>query len=478
MITAIELTNFKGAGSKPIRIPIAPVTLLFGANSAGKSTILHALHLAYEVLVNRNFDPDITERGGDGINLGGFRNFVHNRELNRKVILAFELDLSDTDLRTFGAPEDIDISGHVDTAKVEMTLGWSDLERRPMPECYRVYINGDFAAELVQPNGPKQGTFMEYEISHPIIKTLFGDNFDPEVDSWVQVQIADLMTVLPDWGRKLEYVIVEDNEYLAYGDYIASQVLVSIGEVFCEHLKKFRHIGPIREIIPRNFEGISSLPESRWYSGLGAWDNLLHSRETNIAGNATTWLHPHYRLNTGYGLVVYNSHFSERSSKHEDDQYYNGYPPMVRLINPDTKRLFTLQDVGVGMSQLIPVVVGALMRSTRILAVEQPELHIHPMVQTGLGDLFAYRANMGDCTFLIETHSEHLMLRLMRRVREAYEGELPEDAPKVNHKDISILFFESDKDEMKVTEIKVDETGEFTKRWPKGFFGERAEELF
>lgn len=238
MITAIELTNFKGAGDT-VRIPIKPITLLFGANSAGKSTILHALHLAYEVLVNRNFDPDITEKGGDGINLGGFRNFVHNRELSRRLTLGFELDLSGTDLhiydqlnrsdlelRTHGVPEGWDISDHVNTAKVEITLAWSELKNCVQPILYRVSLNGVRAAELFQPSDSKQGTFIDYNVDHPIIELIFGEGVASSFHPWEELPIAELTTVLPNWGHKLEYVEVGDIEYLEHGDLIASQVLV------------------------------------------------------------------------------------------------------------------------------------------------------------------------------------------------------------------------------------------------------------
>ena len=70
MLTAIEVENFKGIG-RPIRIELRPITLLFGPNSAGKSTILHALHYAHEVLSRRNFDPDETHHGGHFLDLGG-----------------------------------------------------------------------------------------------------------------------------------------------------------------------------------------------------------------------------------------------------------------------------------------------------------------------------------------------------------------------------------------------------------------------
>src|SRR5687767_11297828 len=97
MITAITLENFKGIGSQ-VRIPLKPVTLLFGANSSGKSTIIQAIHYAREILERNNVDPDKTLAGGASIDLGGFRSLVHNHDLSLPVSLRFDLDLTQIDL--------------------------------------------------------------------------------------------------------------------------------------------------------------------------------------------------------------------------------------------------------------------------------------------------------------------------------------------------------------------------------------------
>ena len=94
LISAVEIENFKGIG-RPVRIDLRPITLLFGRNSAGKSTVLHALCYAHEILSHRNVDAHKTELGGDQVDLGGFRNFVHAHDLTRKVRLRFELNLED-----------------------------------------------------------------------------------------------------------------------------------------------------------------------------------------------------------------------------------------------------------------------------------------------------------------------------------------------------------------------------------------------
>ena len=92
-LSRIEIENFKGIGGRQA-IDLKPITLLFGPNSAGKSTILQALHYLREILERSNIDPDVTIAGGL-IDLGGFATLVHNHELDRAVQLKVAMDLSD-----------------------------------------------------------------------------------------------------------------------------------------------------------------------------------------------------------------------------------------------------------------------------------------------------------------------------------------------------------------------------------------------
>ena len=92
LITAVEIENFKGIG-RAVRIDLRPITLLFGRNSAGKSTVLHALCYAHEILNHRNVDPHKVEIAGDQVDLGGFQNLVHGHDLERVVRFRFELNL-------------------------------------------------------------------------------------------------------------------------------------------------------------------------------------------------------------------------------------------------------------------------------------------------------------------------------------------------------------------------------------------------
>lgn len=86
LISALTIENFKGIGS-PVKIVFKPITLLFGPNSAGKSTILQALHYAREIFERQNFDPDKTLEGGESLDLGGFKNLVHKFDLSKSITL-------------------------------------------------------------------------------------------------------------------------------------------------------------------------------------------------------------------------------------------------------------------------------------------------------------------------------------------------------------------------------------------------------
>lgn len=94
----------------------------------------------------------------------------------------------------------------------------------------------------------------------------------------------------------------------------------------------------------------------------------------------------------------------------------------LRLHDPECDVWVALQDVGVGTSQVLPIILEAFAQENKLIAIEQPELHLHPALQTKLGDVFIESA-LGENknTFLLETHSEHLILRILRRIRESTE---------------------------------------------------------
>jgi predicted ATPase len=184
--------------------------------------------------------------------------------------------------------------------------------------------------------------------------------------------------------------------------------------------------------------------------------------------------HPQ-KLATGYSI--------ERNVVQEFDVSGPEPKPLGRerqrlaLVDADRQRHLP-QDVGVGISQVLPVVVAAQDRSASLVSIEQPELHIHPAVQVGLGDLFIDGALSKGLSFLIETHSEHLVMRLQRRLREQSAGEASPGTAPLNPKDVSFVYLSRDQSGcVRAYHIGLTEQGKFDAPWPNGFFAERAAEV-
>lgn len=174
------------------------------------------------------------------------------------------------------------------------------------------------------------------------------------------------------------------------------------------------------------------------------------------------------------------------------------------LENSDIERRYDLQlmdrrrnievsarDIGVGISQVLPVLVAAFAATERIIAIEQPELHLHPALQAELADVFITSAlgpfppphdtgDMVPTNFILETHSEHLILRIMRRMRETVNGTLPEGIPPVTPNDVAILFVQPKEGSTgsAVRHLELSEDGELLDPWPGGFFEEGFRERF
>jgi len=170
-------------------------------------------------------------------------------------------------------------------------------------------------------------------------------------------------------------------------------------------------------------------------------------------------------------------------------------PERARIVITDerTKTELAPADVGVGFSQVTPIIAAAIVGRS-IVAIEQTELYLHPAQQVALGDLFLYAAlHAGDAlwgpgsrnrtlaeawskTFLIETHSEHLILRFLRRIRKSSGEDF--GPPILKPDEIAVHWIEPHVDGAMIRRLRIDEVGEFIDPWPRGFFEEREDELF
>ena len=608
LITALEIENFKGIG-RPVRVDLRPVTLLFGSNSAGKSTILHALCYAHEILSHRSVDARKTELGGDQIDLGGFRSFVHGHDLNRPVRLRFELNLEGwrvpepllENMRRELEPDDalvdawadrFDCAGLVRSGWVELVVAWSGSSESPALAGYEVGVDRSLVGRIRTDD--LGNITLDLNWGHRLLDCLSHGpdclhgtvRLQDPLPAWEEVLGVDLAPEIDP----VEANVDGPNWHVFQA--LISGPLVGVGDTLHDELATLRYVGPVRELHPRT-DVESGMPDrGAWSDGSAAWSRLLHHDATAYPSVAdplddvNDWLARADRLDTGYRLrrrstVELDSDEPpvSRIRRHErlfgeyrdedgavdfgkwrrklaeivaplagrdpddvesritpgrDDEgraasiegsdqekapsdgviesarkhgremaefvaaimeLEKGRPPsavkaLVRAIAAarprTTLQLLTVRsqlplrtsDIGVGISQLLPVVVAVLdPNRPTITAIEQPELHVHPRLQVELGDLFAQQAVKGGI-LLIETHSEHLLLRLMRRMRQTNDGTLSPGAPELRPEDVAVFFVEPDGSETLVREMPLNERGELVKAWPGGFFEEDLREIF
>lgn len=145
-------------------------------------------------------------------------------------------------------------------------------------------------------------------------------------------------------------------------------------------------------------------------------------------------------------------------------------------ISKNKKEKLGFQDVGSGLSYIMPILTS--LWASKLSIIEQPELHLHPKAQCELGDVFISAYSQGAVS-IIESHSEHILLRVLRRIRETSKNYLLPKNLKISKDDISIYYFEPvSEGHTVVKSIRVDRHGELLDLWPGGFFSERDSELF
>jgi len=520
MITAVEIENFKGI-AEPIRVELRPLTLLFGPNSAGKSTILHALHYAREVFERRNLNADHTAAGGEFVDLGGFRNFIHGRDLSRSITLRFHLDLSDMELPTYITPggemspeeyEHAPLSQPVKSAVVSASVAWSDLRQDFYVRDYAVEINGQLLARIESQTDSRNVSLTDINYRHPVLpatETLhqIADLADAErtpsneprpirYSFWA---IQHQVDALPLWGRALplammvepgtvEAATAEMSQAAAnFMDAVIavfSHLIVGPGELLRDWLQSFRYLGPIRETPSRGYSPPRSPDPSRWASGIAAWDVLTNGSD-RLVQMVSDWLSQTDRLNTRYrverrrykrldladplALALASGRAFDEADAARINLNSLQTETQVVLVSEDNKLDLLPADVGIGISQILPVVVASAGDHDRLVVIEQPELHVHPRIQAELGDLFIETAVGGPHNYLIETHSEHLILRILRRIRETGESK-PHNGVTVTGADVAVYYVSVEGERTRVRKIDIDKKGEFVQPWPDDFF--------
>lgn len=538
MLTSITIENFKGIVKADI--PIRPLTIMFGKNSAGKSTLIHALHYAREVFLNNNPNADKTSLGGSSIDLGGFKNLVHKREyLDRSIKMRFDLetepdgfpeydegdieqDYLESGLEEFlegdfgeglrhirerrgvnlcAAMVDLKSSNPSATfdVSVELEITWSESLAEPIVSSYKTWICGEPAARIT--TSPDARDFKwEVNATHSLSYTQemqenagFDKGSEP---MWLGIAHLnrDLKTSLPNWGELIYLHPDSDLPEFGIGYQTVTQMMTGPAELLVGYLqssglRNLRYIGPLRSTTPRNFQPTSTADDSLWADGTAAWSKLY---DGDVAADVSEAL---VGLKTGYALelqryreipidsdlmiALQSNTILDRIEDCAAEVARFPIRERMMIVEESTGLRLASHDIGVGISQVVPVVVAAVHSTNNFVAIEQPELHLHPAVQAELGDLFI--GGIHDAknnTFFLETHSEHLILRVLRRIRETASGKLKNGRNKIGKEYLSLLFVGPDgTNGTKFLSLRVDDRGRIIDPIPGGFFEEDFAEI-
>lgn len=535
-LAAFHIGKFK-AFDQTQRMPIKPITLVFGPNSAGKSSFIQSVALAHEAcrvrVPDRTLDIHHTQIGGRSIELGGFRQYVHRRNVSQQVTWGIELNVAglDSDLAELCGAAKV-IHFQVDFGVLRNDQGQSVGD--PVPNLMTISADGlEWLRFARRQEAGKDNQFLLLSIhpEHPIVgrlaQRLSDDGKAGELNQVLDTSLPLLLIrasgLLPFIGN-VDHSDSIQSVFIATLAKFVNDITKSIGR----ELMRLQYLGPLRSLPPRHI-AFAERDDTDWFAGGGfAWDVVRRKKPVREMVNA--WLGSS-KLKTPYQLKVRSfialdqakapivegleellesQHNALETDEQEHDDVddlnsvvYSEFPDLqylqdqaaclVRkmetaqtdmidelvLVDQRNNTIVSHCDVGTGISQVLPVLVMAYGSHQQLLAIEQPEIHLHPALQAELGDVFIDTAlGKGQNTVILETHSEHLILRLLRRIRETTAGELPKGMLPLTPADVCVIYVQADGTGSKAIEIAITADGDFAQKWPDGFFAERAKELF
>lgn len=442
MLTKLAVGNFKGwKASGDIRL--APLTVLFGTNSAGKTSIPQLLLLLKQTAES----PDRLRalQLGDSrtlVDLGTYEEAVYGHDVDQPVDVKLAWTLDDslnvvdplTDTERHGSEIQFQVSVRADKRQQPIVQGLS----------YDLLDGKDttLSVTLQRRNG--------------------GDKFEMKMTGYKEVRHPGRVWPLPEPVRFYGF----PDEATAY--YQNTAFLSDLTLQMERMLRSIYYVGPLREYPRRLYLWSGEVPDHVGAKGDRAIESIL------AAGNRSFNFKPKQKTRSLAELVadrletmgLIHSFKVKRLGENRKE-----YEVLVRTSAklPEVK----LTDVGFGVSQVLPVIVEAFYVPRRSIVIfEQPEIHLHPKVQSELADLFIDAINAREagqereCQFIIESHSEHFLRRLQRRIAE--ERLAPKDA--------ALYFVTTNDDGARIEELELDLFGNI-RNWPENFFGDEMADL-
>lgn len=449
MLTQLHLKNFKGwRDTGPI--PLKPLTVLFGTNSSGK-TSLEQFFLMLRQTVESS-DRKLVLHPGDrdsAVNLGSFEEMVHRRDKTAKLQFGFEWNLPN--------------SLTVEDPKTGRT--WTGNEMAF--ECSVGLQNGKLS-QL----GVDRFAYRLKQDGNDILKVELESTGSPKARFKL---IAEPFELVRSLGRKWElgapsrfYGFPEQvSAYYQNADFVQDLSLA-----LEQMLRSVCYLGPLRSRGERLYQWSGGEPANVGFAGEQSVSAMLAAKERMLNTRYRGDRRPFQKLIAEelhqLGLI---DAFEVRQISANRKEYE------VKIKTPGAPDWVDLPDVGFGVSQVLPVVVQSFYAPPgSILFIEQPELHLHPSAQSNLADLFIdVLASRQDgaprgVQLIVETHSEHFLNRLQRRIAEADPTKPIETA------DVACYFARTTGTESTLEALQMDLFGNI-QNWPPNFFGDSMGDL-
>lgn len=513
----IGMQNFQGVTDYQ-EIEIAPITLVYGQNSSGKSTIYDAL-----VVIGDLFEKEFCALPEKWVN----RSSKQGRSISRG---------SETILRVSGVPNDrywsedevlewlkVRPRGRDEDdgflSRLMEILEWGEGNVGKELSCeyrwglsggcvnfsgYRVEVDGALALDWS--NGfSDDDSVVRINLRNKFVEHCLGGISEPKIlqglfriedgVAYANVRldeirpgVNDLSCAISEWA----YGGHVDDPFFVLMEFLVSGATYHVS--VCGRFSLLSALRPERAVECRSRKGSFDFG----FDGCSSYAWKLIAAELfcrslgrdDYVGNVDVineWLSGRERLDSGFCLDVDAEFIAPISSVGEIigaglkcaySYIFDNYEMCYRVVLKDLRggRVVEVEEVGVGVSQVVPVLASAAIWER--VYIQQPELHLHPRMQAALADVFIEKKN-NNGGFVLETHSELLVLRVLRRIRETYDGSLAEEKLALRADQVSVIYVERDSDgETFFRRLRISRNGEFMDRWPNGFFAERDAEIF
>jgi len=418
MIERLYAKNYRAF--EEIDVELSKINLFFGPNNSGKSSIISILNLLSQTLNSSDQSVPLLLRGGKE-DLGSFRDLVHKHDVKKEIEIGFQVHEK---LRKLPFIEN---SGPV---RGETLFKFSYLPKRQ-----------EIRLKVIELKYPSHD--LEYKIEHA--KSYNSNKYYIKERTYkgkkesMNKQISYLDHFIPrisDFDEKVDII-----------QYFFNQSIYS-------KFKSIEYIGPFREPPHRTYMYSGESPSSVGIRGERAIDIMTMDYLKQKGGTRKHIFENVSDFFKKSGISDYLG-MNKLSDRHFE----------VVLSKSNSNSEESIADVGYGCSQILPILVaGYNLNPGQILIVEEPEIHLHPKAQAELGSFF-YDLAEKQIQTIIETHSEHLLLRLQAIVADPNCKLTPDD--------LRIYYVYMENGERKIKLLKLNESGYFIDDWPQGFFPER-----